>query len=60
MHRLGRDAQEAGRGGLVAVGQLQGPEQQSAPGLAEIVLQGKIGPGFGQARQRIGGAQGFG
>ena len=60
MHRLGRHAQQPGRGGLIALGQFQGPEQELPPGLAEIVLQGKAGLGFGQARPGIGGAQGFG
>ena len=60
MHRLGRHPQEPGRGGLIALGQFQGPEQELPPGLAEIILQGKAGLGFGQARPGIGGAQGFG
>ena len=60
MHRLGRHPQQPGRGGLIALGQFQGPEQELPPGLAEIILQGKAGLGFGQARQGIGGAERFG
>ena len=60
MHRLGRHPQQPGRGRLIALGQFQGPAQQLPPRLAEIVLQGKAGLGFGEARPGIGGAQGFG